>query len=311
MHGEKPADYIKEGENHAGKGTARLPVRSELTFRRSRPAMRGGSSKVRELTSSANPLLKVFRRALADGVTREGWLAVEGPHLLKEALSASSNGSVQSVLVSRTAGSEFRDLLAQVPKEAEVTQVPDGLFRHIAQTEAPQGIAALVELRTPSLDSVLSQRNTFLLVGCGVQDPGNIGTMIRSAQALGGTALLTLAGTVSPFNPKAARSTAGAIFRLPVVQGVDPKDLFPRLHTARIRIIAADQHSPAPLAFADLTSSVAILIGREGTGLAPEIFREASQLLSIPIHPGTDSLNAASAASIFLYEAARQRGFRY
>ena len=134
--------------------------------------------------------------------------------------------------------------------------------------------------------------------------------MIRSAQALGGTALLTLAGTVSPFNPKATRSTAGAIFRLPVVQGVDPKDLFPRLHTARIRIIAADQHSPAPLAFADLTSSVAILIGREGTGLAPEIFREASQLLSIPIHPGTDSLNAASAASIFLYEAARQRGFR-
>jgi len=134
---------------------------------------------------------------------------------------------------------------------------------------------------------------------------------MRSAQALGGTALLTLSETVSPFNPKAVRSSAGTIFRLPVFEKNEASILFPRLRAARVRIIAADQNSPSPISQADLTESLAVMIGREGTGLAPNLFKEASQLLSIPIHPGTESINAATAASIFLYEAARQRGFRY
>ena len=266
---------------------------------------------IRELSSPSNALLKVFRHALAEGVTREGWLAVEGPHLVEEALRTSANCSVHSLLVDRKAAREMRELLGRVPKEAEVTQVSERLFEQVAQTQAPQGIAALVELRPHDLDAFLARRDAFFLVGCGVQDPGNIGVMIRSAQALGATAVITLRETVSPFNPKAVRASAGAIFCLPVFQGLEPSELFHRLRAAHVRIIAADQNSPVPLWHADLKAAVAILIGREGTGLAPELFREASQLLTIPICPGTDSINAAAAASLFLYEAVRQRTFTY
>ncbi len=275
------------------------------------PEKRKHQAPIREITSPANPLLKVYRRALAVGVTREGWLAVEGPHLLEEALVATANGVVQSVLVSATGARKFRELLERLPKEAEMAQISDRLFEQIAQTETPQGIVGLIELRPADLDSILARRDVLLLIACGLQDPGNLGTMMRSAQALGATALITLEETVSPFNPKAVRSSAGAIFRLPVFADLKPSALFERLRAAGVRIIAADQRSSAPLAEADLTTSVAILVGNEAQGLAPEIGREAGQLLSIPILPGMDSVNAAMAASIFLYEAARQRGFRY
>ncbi len=268
-------------------------------------------TRIRELSSATNALLKVFRRALAEGLTRQGWLAVEGPHLLEEALSRDSGAVIHSVLVGRTAAEKFSELLGRLPRETEVARVSDRLFHQAAQTETPQGIAALVELRPWDLEAILTRRDALLLVGCALQDPGNLGTMMRSAQALGATALLTLEGAVSPFNPKAVRSSAGAVFRLPVFPNQDPRALFPRLRAARVRIIAADRRSPAALAQADLTGAVAFLIGREATGLPPEISREASQLLAIPIRPETDSVSAGTAASIFLYEAARQRGFRY
>lgn len=266
---------------------------------------------MREIASSSNALLKIFRRALADGTTRQGWLAVEGPFLLEEALKAAPGVRVHSVLVARSGAEKFAKFLERAPREAEVTSIPDRLFAHVAQTETPQGIAALVELPTHDLDQILARRNIVLLVACGIQDPGNLGTMLRSAQAFGATALLTLRETVSPFNPKAVRSSAGAIFRVPVLSGLDSGLLFERLRAARLRLVAADRRSPSPLARADLSGALAILIGREATGIPEEIAREAHQFLSIPIRPGMDSVNVATAASIFLYEAARQRGFRY
>ena len=266
--------------------------------------------EIREITSPTNSLLKVFRRALPDGVTRDGLLAVEGPHLVEEALNAAS-AVVHSLLVSASGGKKFRSLLKRLPREAEAAQVADPLFQKVALTENPQGIAALVELRPHDLSSLLAAKDALLLVACGVQDPGNLGTMMRSAQAFGATALITLKQTVSPFNPKVVRSSAGAIFRLPVFPDLRPDRLFGPLRAAGVRIVAADRHSPASLTAADLRGAVAFLIGREASGLPPEFAREANLLLSIPIRLETDSVNAATAASIFLYEAARQRGFRY
>jgi RNA methyltransferase, TrmH family len=267
--------------------------------------------KTREVVSPSNPVLKVFRRALLDGETREGWLGLEGPHLLEEAVDARATATVHCVLVGKSAATKFHSLLARLPKEAERVVVPDPLFAQIAATESPQGVAALVALCPPDINALLARRGLLLLVACGIQDPGNIGTIVRSAQALGATALVTLRETVSPFNPKAVRASAGAVLRLPILRNLEAGPFFDRLRRARIRIIAADRHSPSPLAQADLTGSVAFLIGREATGLPPEAARAANLLLSIPIRPETDSVNAASAAGIFLYEAARQRGFRY
>ena len=299
---------------------------------------------IRELQSPQNPLLRVFRRALAEGVTRDGWLAVEGPLLLEEAIeaycaprrgreagpgdaeaggpepapggvdsehrTANNQGSIHSILLSRSAARKFTRLVERLPPESEVAEVPDRLFDQVAQTETPQGVAALVELRHHDLDAILAGRDALLLVACGLQDPGNLGTMMRSGLALGATALITLPATVSPFNPKAVRSSAGAIFRLPVFPGIEAGALCARLRPAGVRIVAADRRSSCSLAQADLRSPVALLIGNEAAGLPEVMARAADSQMSIPIRPGTDSLNAATAAGIFLYEAARQRGLR-
>lgn len=272
---------------------------------------------VRELTSSSNALVKVFRRALAEGTTREGWLAVEGPRLVDEALKGSgrahdgSVAAIHSVLVSRSGGQKFRSILQRLPGDAEIAQIPDRLFQQAAQTQAPQGIAALVELPPPSWEMTLARGDLLLLIACGLQDPGNLGTIMRSAEALGATALVTLPATVSPFNPKAVRSCAGAVFRLPVFPAQDPCTLFERLRDAGVRLVATDRASALTLPQADLRGPLAILVGSEASGLAPGITAQASMRLSIPIRPETDSVNVAMAAAIFLYEAARQREFRY
>lgn len=275
------------------------------------PQSRAVPSCIRDIESASNPLLKVFRRSLAEGVTRDGLLAVEGPHLVEEALKASDRATVHSVLVARGAEARLEPLLRQLPLEAEVARVADRVFASVAQTETPQGIAALVELKRDELGAVLARHASLVLVACGIQDPGNLGTMVRSAQALGAAALVALEETVSPFNPKSARASAGAIFRLSVFPGEKAREILPRLRAAGVRIVAADQRSPAALSGADLRGKLAFLIGREAAGLPEELRREADLLLCIPIRPETESLNAAAAASIFLYEAARQRKFSY
>jgi TrmH family RNA methyltransferase len=268
-------------------------------------------ASVRQIGSPTNSLVKVYRRALAKGITREGWLAVEGPFLVKEALTAAPSVRTHSVLLSEGGNAKFAGLLERLPAEAEAVRVPDRLFAQVAQTQNPQGIAALVELPPYNPDTILAGQNLLLLVACGLQDPGNLGTLMRSAAAFGASAVCTLPETVSPFNPKAVRSSAGAIFHLPVLHDLSINDLLHRLRAARVRIVAADRHSPSPLDQADLRGSVAIMVGREASGLPAEIAREASLVLSIPIRPGMDSVNAATAGSVFLYEAARQRGFKY
>jgi len=279
-------------------------------------ADRNPARRIHQVASSGNALVKLFRRALAEGTTREGWLAVEGPLQLEEAIKFAPERErdgpvVQSVLVSSAAIRKFATLVDRLPQEAEVTEVPDRVFTEIAQTETPQGIAALVELPAYDLDAILARRDALLVVACGVQDPGNLGTIVRSLQAMGGSALITLLATVSPYNPKVVRSSAGAIFTLPVFRGLEAGGLAARLRAAGVTIAAADRRARQSLAEVDLRGPVAFLIGREAAGLPDELAREADLRLSIPIRAGMDSLNAATAAGIFLYEAARQRGFSY
>lgn len=291
----------------------RLPCPAALSFPDSDVRFNGGMrpTRIRDLSSASNSLLKVFRHALAEGTTRQGWLAIEGPYLLAESLDADSGAQVHSVLMGENGAKKHAGLLARLPRETEVARVSDRLFAQIAQTETPQGVAALIELKACDLGAVLARPDVLLLVACGVQDPGNLGAMLRSARAFGAAAVLTLKETVSPFNPKTVRSSAGAIVRLPVFPDLEASSLFARLRARGVRLIGADRRSSSGLTDADLSGPLAILIGREATGLPPEMAQEAHQLLSIPIRQGMDSVNAATAAGIFLYEAARQRGFKY
>jgi RNA methyltransferase, TrmH family len=276
----------------------------------------GNNGRRRCITGSSNALVKLFRRALTEGMTREGWLAVEGPLLLEEALKAGpgrerERPAVQTVLASSTAIRKFAALVDRLPPEAEAVEVPDRVFALVAQTETPQGIAALVELPGYDLDTILARRDALLVIACGVQDPGNLGTIMRSLWGLGGSALVTLQATVSPYNPKVVRSSAGAIFSLPVFRGLPVAGLGARLRAAGVTIAAADRRARLSLTESDLRGPLALLIGREAAGLPAELTREADLRLSIPIRAEVDSLNAATAAGILLYEAARQRGFHY
>lgn len=268
-------------------------------------------ARVRELTSATNSLVRVFRRALAEGVTRDGWLCGEGPHFLEEALKPGTQAIVHSVLAAFEAAEKHRALLARLPAESELARIPDRLFRQIAGTRTPQGIAALVELPKFDLKVAAAAQDAVLVIACGLQDPGNMGTIIRSADAFRATAVVALTGTVSPFNPKAVRSCVGSIFRMPVFANLKQQTVFELLRDAGVRILGANRHSTASVSSTDLRGSIAVLVGQEAAGLPPEISREADELLSIPIRAEADSLNAATATGIFLYEIARQRNFEY
>jgi len=269
------------------------------------------SARMRELTSATNSLVKVFRRALAEGVTHDGWLCGEGPHFLEEALKPDARATVRSVLVSAEAASKYAELLGRLPAESELAQIPDKLFQQIAGTRTPQGVAAIVELRAVDLKAVAATRNAILVIACGLQDPGNMGTIIRSAEALGASSVVALAGTVNPFNPKSVRSCVGSIFRMPVIAGVKPEPIFKILRGSGVRILGTAPRGTVALSSANLHGSMALLVGQEAAGLPPEISREADELIRIPIRAEADSLNAAIATGIFLYEVARQRKFQY
>lgn len=284
---------------------------------------RAHRTRATKITSASNPWIKVFKRSLAEGKSKDGFVAIEGPHLLGEALKSGAAGgqngaaeaadrvraTVRSVVVTEGAKGKVSRFLEALPADSEVAFVPDALFDRMARTVAPQGVAALVEMHEPALDSLLARSHFCSVILGGLQDPGNLGTILRSAQALGADCVITLAATVSPSHPKVTSSSAGAIFHVPVYAQLDLQALVARLRAVNVQVIAADGHSRVRLDQADLRGPAAFLIGQEGGGLSAGMLSVADRRLAIPLAPGVDSLNAATAASIFLYEAARQRDF--
>ena len=163
-----------------------------------------------------------------------------------------------------------------------------------------------MRLKVHKLDELLAAPGPLIVAAAGVQDPGNLGTIIRSAEAFGAAGLLVGAGTVSPYNPKVVRASAGSLFRLPVV-GVEFPAVLAALRDRGLKLLATSSHKGTALEEADLTGGVVVLIGNEGAGLPKEIMRQVDGQVSIPHAPGVESLNAGMAASIVLYEASRQR----
>ena len=146
----------------------------------------------------------------------------------------------------------------------------------------------------------------MLVLLSGIQDPGNLGTILRSAEAFGATGVICLPGTVSRWNPKAMRASAGSVFRLPTLTSSENK-CFERLRASGIQTLAAMPHNAQPLDQFDLRQPIALVIGAEGSGLSPELAAQCDASITIPCPGPVESLNAAVAASVLLYEASRQR----
>ena len=313
------------------------------------------------IESRENRWLKRFRAALSGESSRgasarprgepssnqalpEGEIAgIEGARLVETALH--SGAEILALLFSDTGAKHIARLGPLIPREARVLRTTDRLFAFASGTETPQGVAALVRPRLGTLDDLIGG-TPLILILAGVQDPGNVGTLVRTAEAFGASGIAACAagaiGTANPFSPKALRASAGAALRLSILRGISAPVLLAQLRIAGVRVCAAcpDEASGAGGAASVRTAAtargsantrkalapweidwrgpVALLIGNEGAGLPDELVRSADAVVRIPHAPHysaagdenapAESLNAAIAGSILLYEAARQRG---
>jgi TrmH family RNA methyltransferase len=178
------------------------------------------------------------------------------------------------------------------------------VFEQLASTERTQGVIALVRPPVWTLDQLLRGRSLVVVLD-GVQDPGNAGAIVRACEAFGGTGAAFLKGSVSPYNPKSLRASAGSMFRLPVVAAADQDLLLAALDHKRISLYAAAPRATKSITEANFSERCAIVIGSEGRGVGPRLLEHATPV-RIPTN-GVESLNAAVAAGILLYEARCQR----
>jgi len=256
------------------------------------------------VTSRGNARVKQLRAAFAGQARLSGGLiAIEGDNLLREALQ--SGMVLKTIFVS-----EGRELPRGLPRGVEVMILSEEVFASAVETRAPQGIAALLVPPVPRLEDVLTGQ-PLLLIAAGLQDPGNLGTLVRSAEAFGATGVLTTPGTVSAWNQKALRASAGSVFRMPVVS-IDDAEL-QALKQRGIRLMAAvaEQEIGAIEAqAAEFAGACAVMIGNEGAGLSDSMLNLADVRVTIPCPGKVESLNAAIAGSLLLYEASRQRSAR-
>ncbi len=270
------------------------------------PQSSSQADRLRPVPGRHNQRLKELRLAFRRAeLTPQGECAIEGIKLLEEALRSGQH--LDSVFFSESARPLAEKLLPRIGARTEALVLPNSLFNSIVPSDAPQGVAALLKLPAFSSAQLLdrSSDGPFVAVA-GVQDPGNLGTILRSAEAFGAAGVFLAEGTVSPYNWKVLRGSAGSIFRLPFLRISSP-ELIPILRAHGVRLLATSSHQGTPLPQVSWARPLAIFIGNEGAGLSRELMREMDETLAIPQARQVESLNAGVAASIVLYEAARNR----
>jgi TrmH family RNA methyltransferase len=250
------------------------------------------------ISSPANPLIKDVRRAILRGsLTESGLCAAESFHLLDEALR--SNRPVDIVLAAESARHAIERQFADTA--LDIALVPDQLFSTLSTTETSQGLIALVKPPEWTINQLFTD-SSLIVVLDAIQDPGNAGAIVRAAEAFAASGVMFLKGSVSPFNPKTLRASAGSLFRVPYVAALEPAIARAAVEQNRLRVYAGMPHDgrgDRPR----LERPCALVIGNEGRGVSEE-FRASAEPVSIPT-AGVESLNASIAAAILLYEAYR------
>lgn len=263
-------------------------------------------TRLRRIQGRHNAQVKDLRRAFtAAELTTSGACAIEGLRIVEEAIR--SGLRFEAVFFSESAINKAERLLPQIGSHVETLLLPDTLFSSAVPSESPQGVAALVRVKSFTLADLLRTPETGPVIAlAGIQDPGNLGTVLRSAEAFGAAGVLIGDNTVSPFNSKVVRASAGSLFRLPVVR-VNLAETIPQLREKGLRLFATSSHKGTALEQANLKGPTAVFIGSEGAGLPRAVTSLLDDSIVIPHAAQVESLNAGIAASILLYEAARQR----
>lgn len=256
---------------------------------------------IKEIKSRHNPLVKEIRAAFRSGRLSEGrLLPFEGPLLLAEAFK--SRARVDSLLVEDVSLLNPKLLDWLNGQLTRVFRVSHDLISSIAETETPAGLVGLAQVPRWDPERLLSQKTGIFLVLVGIQDPGNMGTIIRTAEAFGVTAVWVTTKTVSPFNPKAVRASAGSIFRTPVVPGCNEVQLHEKLRKYGITTVATSVKAQHSIETFPIRLPVALWIGQEAAGLPKSLISACQNQVRIPMCESVQSLNVAIATGILLYE---------
>lgn len=248
-----------------------------------------------------------LRRLAARRAVRwdEGRFVAEGPKLVAEALEAGAQ--LETVFVERDAASPVVVALVEraAAAGAEVVDVGAGVLARVADSVTPQpvvAVAAMVHVPLAALPA-----SGLLVVCAGLADPGNAGTVLRSAAASGATAVVMCSGGVDLYNPKTVRASAGALFRLPVVAGASPEAALTEIRSRGFTRLAALARGGRDHDRVDWTRPTAVVVGSESHGLPGPLAAATEGSVTVPMHASVESLNAAMAATVICFEAARQR----
>jgi TrmH family RNA methyltransferase len=270
------------------------------------PTTHTDTRSLRRIEGRHNALVKELRQAFDRGeLTPAGECAVEGFRIIEEAVR--SGLRFRAIFFSEAAQSRTSRLLPQIGAHVETLLLPDKLFRSAVPSETPQGVAALVSVKKSSLQDILDHTGDGpLLVIAGVQDPGNLGTILRSAEAFGAKGVILGDGTVSAYNSKVVRASAGSVFRV-MLSKIVVTEAIAQFRARGIRMLATSSHKGVPLPQANLLGQVAVFVGNEGAGLDKKLLSQMDELITIPHSLRVESLNAGVAASVVLYEFSRRQ----
>jgi TrmH family RNA methyltransferase len=261
--------------------------------------------KITPITSSANALLKSIRGLHQRSVREKtGQFIIEGAKLLNEALQ--KGVSIKNILVSE---SFLKAGLGELHTAdiAAVSVIDDTQFDYLVTTEGPCGVVAVANAPNTHSEKIFDPSSSLVVIGHAIQDPGNVGTMIRTALAANADGVVLTKGTVDPYNPKVVRSAAGALFTLPIIHSVKVEEAVSMLKERGFKIIACDQNAPKLYWDENLRDKIALIFANEGQGFSDSVLELADTTIAIPMNEQSESLNVAISAGIILFGAMQQR----
>lgn len=255
------------------------------------------------ITSANNSIIKEVKTLnTKKGRLKAQAFLLEGSRLVFDAFNS---GAKIRYFIASDAYVEKTEHLDEKMLRIKTIQIPNKLFMQISETDSPQGIMAVAEFQNYDERSILSSAKRVMILE-NIQDPGNIGTIIRTSDACGFDAVLVSEDSVDIYNPKVIRSTMGSIFHLPVIATKDFYNALKILKENGLTLVAGHTRHSIPCWEADLSNNIAIIIGNEGNGVSDKLLNYADINIMIPMNKRAESLNAAAAASVLIYESMRQ-----
>ncbi|MBI4851171.1 MAG: RNA methyltransferase [Acidobacteria bacterium] len=261
-----------------------------------------------KITSRQNPLIKRFRDVRQN--QERHLILIEGIRLVEEAIKAQLHFEVVAYtdrLHSTERGQKLYNQLLNLSCRGAL--VTESIMTAMSDVNSPQGVAAITHIPYATIEDAINKPLPLVIVAHQLQDPGNIGTIIRTAQAIGADSLITTLGTVNPFNLKALRASMGAAFRLPIILNLKSQQLVEFCQTSGLQIITTSITSGKEYTSFNWKAPLALILGSEASGVDLFLEKASKESVFIPMSKSVESLNVATAGAVLLYEAARQRGF--